>query len=405
LLFPKKAGAAASAEPPAPATPRRPRRRRAWALWLVVAAAAAATLRLTVFAPRPVLVRVAEAVRGVVEQTVTNSRAGTVKARRRAKLSPENGGRALAIPRRKGEPVKAGEVVLQLDDALQRAQLALAEREAQAAGAQREQACLAAARGARESRRIARLADNGIVSVDLADQVRSAAHEAAAACTAARAGVERARAAVALARVQIEKMKLRAPFDGVVGDLAIELGEWTTPSPPGLPIPPVVELIDPASLYVSAPMDEVDSARMRAGQSVRVTVDSYPGRQFPGRVTRVAPYVQDVVEQNRTVEIEVELDDPRAAARLLPGTSADVEVVLESHADALRVPTPALIEGRSVLVLDGDVLVSRDVVIGLKNWDFTEITDGLRAGERVVTSLDRAEIKAGARVRVESGAR
>jgi HlyD family secretion protein len=350
-------------------------------------------------------VRVAEVLRGVVEQTVTNSRAGTVKARRRAKLSPENGGRAAAIPHRKGQPVAAGEVVLQLDDSLQRAQLELAEREAQAAVAQREQACLAAARAERESERTARLAAEGIASVDVADQVKSAAREAEAACTAAGATSERAQAAVGLARVQLEKMKLRAPFAGVVGDLAIELGEWTTPSPPGLPIPPVVELIDPASLYVSAPMDEVDSARIRAGQVVRLTVDSHPGQHFPGHVTRVAPYVQDVVEQNRTVEIEVELDDPAAAPGLLPGTSADVEVVLESHAQALRIPTPALIEGQRVLVLSGGVLESRAVTIGLKNWDFTEIRDGLREGERVATSLDRAEIKAGARVRVENGAK
>lgn len=403
MLFPKRTGAPATAEPSTPPAPRRRRRWRTWALWVAVVAAAAVALRLTVFAPQRVPVRVAEVARGVVEQTVTNSRAGTVKARRRAKLSPENGGRAVAIPHRKGAPVEAGEVVLQLDDSLQRAQLQLAERDQQASLAQREQACLAAARAARESERTARLAAGGIVSVDLADQVKSASHEAEAACTAAAAGALRAHAAVALARVQIEKMKLRAPFDGVVGDLAIELGEWTTPSPPGLPIPPVVELIDPGSLYVSAPMDEVDSARMGTGQPVRVTVDSYPGRHFAGRVTRVAPYVQDVVEQNRTVEIEVELDEPRAAARLLPGTSADVEVILESHADALRIPTPALIEGRRVLLVEGGLLESRAVTIGLKNWDFTEITDGLRAGERVVTSLDRAEIAAGARVRVEAG--
>jgi len=398
-------GAPVAVDVPAPTAPHRPHRWRTALIWLALLAAVVAALRLTVFAPQPVPVRVAEVRRGLVEQTVTNSRAGTVKARRRAKLSPENGGRAAAIPHRKGEPVAAGQVVLQLDDSLQRAQLELAEREAQAAVAQREQACLAAARAERESERTARLAGEGIASVDVADRVKSAAREAGAACTAAGATAERAQAAVALARVQVEQMKLRAPFAGVVGDLAIELGEWTTPSPPGLPIPPVVELIDPGSLYVSAPMDEVDSARIRTGQLVRVTVDSHPGRHFPGRVTRVAPYVQDVVEQNRTVEIEVELDDPAAAAGLLPGTSADVEVVLESHAEALRIPTTALIEGQRVLVLRGDVLELRAVTIGLKNWDFTEVRDGLREGERVATSLDRAEIKAGARVRVEDGTR
>jgi HlyD family secretion protein len=113
-----------------------------------------------------------------------------------------------------------------------------------------------------------------------------------------------------------------APFAGVVAEVSIEAGEWTTPSPPGLPIPPVIDLIDISSLYVSAPMDEVDSARIRTGQTVRVTVDSHPGRSFPGHVRRVAPYVLDLEAQNRTVEIEVVLEIlalPRCS-----GTSADV---------------------------------------------------------------------------------
>ena len=116
-------GAPVAVDVPAPTAPHRPHRWRTALIWLALLAAAVAALRLTVFAPQPVPVRVAEVRRGLVEQTVTNSRAGTVKARRRAKLSPENGGRAAAIPHRKGEPVAAGQVVLQLDDSLQRAQL------------------------------------------------------------------------------------------------------------------------------------------------------------------------------------------------------------------------------------------------------------------------------------------
>ena len=106
-----------------------------------------------------------------------------------------------------------------------------------------------------------------------------------------------------------------APFPGVVAEVSTEVGEWVTPSPPLLTSPAVVDLIDPTSLYVSAPMDEVDSARIRAGQIAKLTVDSQPGQVFGARVARVAPYVLDVEAQNRTVEIEVELDDPSARSR------------------------------------------------------------------------------------------
>jgi HlyD family secretion protein len=358
-------------------------------------------LRWTVFAPDPITVQVATVERGTVEQTVTNSRAGTVKARRRAKLSPQEGGRVVALPKREGDHVKAGDVLLQLDSSVAQARLDLARREHETAVAEQRRACLAAERAGRERDRNRRLAKQGIVSADLLDEMESAARTAAAACEAAGATVERARASIDVAERQLEFMTLRAPFDGVVADLAIEIGEWTTPSPPIVAIPTVIDIIDTTSIYVSAPMDEVDAGRLRVGLPARVAVDSHPGRRFPGRVARVGAYVLDVEEQNRTVEIEVDLDDPALASTLLPGTSADVEVIGERHDGVLRIPTGALLSGDTVLVVDDDALVERAVGVGLRNWDVTEVVSGLAEGDRVVTSLDRPEVKAGARVTIE----
>jgi HlyD family secretion protein len=359
-------------------------------------------LRYTAFAPDPIAVQVVTVAAGTVEETVTNSQAGTVRARNRAKLSPESGGTVVAIPFREGQRVTKGSVVLRLDDQLQRAELALAERELESTNSQEQQACLTADRAARERDRIARLAEEKIASQDLLDQATTEADRAAAACAAAGSGVEKARAAVSLARTKIEKTVLRAPFDGIVADIATEVGEWVSPSPPALPIPPVVDILDPDSIYISAPMDEVDSARIAADQSARVTVDSYRGEHFSARVVRVAPYVLDVEAQNRTVEIEAELDDANMTQRLLPGTSADVEVILQEKKDVLRIPTQALLEGNQVLLVEDGVLVARDVVTGLNNWDYTEIVSGLSAGDEVVISLDRPGVQAGARVVIES---
>jgi HlyD family secretion protein len=362
-------------------------------------------LRATVFAPEPIEVTVVEISRGRVEQTVTNSRAGTVKARRRAQISPEVGGRVAEVPFREGEPFKKGDVLLRLDTSVPAARITLSRRELQAAEAQRQQACVAASRAERERQRFKKLTAEGIISTDVLDQAETAAETTEAACTAARAGVEQARAAIVLASREEGLTVIRAPFEGIVADLSVEVGEYTTPSPPGLPIPPVLDILDPRSIYVSAPMDEVDSGRIHPGQPVRVTFDSYPGREFAGHVRRIAPYVLDREEQNRTVEIEVELDRPEAV-RLLPGTSADVEVLLQTLENVLRVPTPALIEGEKVLVAENGVLVERKLGIGVKNWDWIEVRSGLAPGSLIVVSLDRPEIKAGAKVRTirQSGA-
>jgi HlyD family secretion protein len=130
-------------------------------------------------------------------------------------------------------------------------------------------------------------------------------------------------------------------------------------------------------------------------------VDSRQGEHYPGRVVRVASYVLDVVEQNRTVEIEAELDDPSIAERFLPGTSADIEVIVSRRENVLQIPTGAIGPGHKVLVVVDGRLAARVVVTGLRNWRTTEIKEGLREGDSVVISRDTPEIKAGAAVVAE----
>jgi HlyD family secretion protein len=368
--------------------------------WLILAltlVAAAVTLRMTVLAPKPVEVHVSPVARGAVEDTVTNTRAGTVKVRRRAKLSPQLGGVVVELPHREGDSVPAGELLLRLDDRAQRADLELAEREVRAAAAEGDEACLSAELAEKELARLVALHGSGIASDQSLDSLSTERDRSRAACAAAGAMVERARARVAAARVQLEFTELRAPFAGTVAQLTTEVGEWITPSPPGVPIPPIIDLLDAASIYVSAPIDEVDAERVSLGQEARVTVDSRPEEAFGARVVRVASYVLDDLEQNRTVEVEVEFNEPDDLWGVLAGTSADVEVVLDRRDGVLRVPAAAVGEGGSVLVLSGGVLEARTVEVGLRNWQLVQILAGLVEGEQVVTSRPSTEVRAGAR--------
>jgi HlyD family secretion protein len=293
-------------------------------------------------------------------------------------------------------------VLLRIADDDLRAQVAVRESAVTAARASVGEACSAADNAVREYDRQVSLARDAIVSEELVEQFRTRRDMATAGCEAARARRLEADAALEAARVDLRRAVLRAPFDGIVAEVRGEVGEWITPSPPGILIPALFDVIDPEAIYVSGPLDEVDVGRVRPGLPVRVTLDAYPDEAFPGSVVRVAPYVRDDEEQNRTFEIEVEFDDAAFARTLSPGSSADVEVVLDAKPSSLRVPTYALIEGRRVLVVEDDVLRTREVETGLRNWDFVEIVDGLRAGEAVVVSLDRAEVREGAPARIES---
>jgi HlyD family secretion protein len=112
----------------------------------------------------------------------------------------------------------------------------------------------------------------------------------------------------------------------------------------------------------------------------------------------VAPYVLDAEKQARTVEIEAEIANPQES-NLLPGYSADVEVILETRENVLRIPTQALKDGQRALVLDekAGVLREREVRRGVANWEFTEVVEGLAEGDLVVLSVDREGVKDGAR--------
>jgi HlyD family secretion protein len=375
--------------------------RRVLGLTVLLGGAGILALGMLFFAPEPIPVRAVPVERGRVERTVSNTKAGTVKARQRARMTPEAAGRVVEILYREGDRVAAGAPILRLNDATQSAQVTLSVESLRAMQASQREACLARDRARRELGRQRKLAERKVLSADALDQYETKYLTADASCSAFGARVAESRAQVALAGAALEKLVLRAPFAGVIAELDAEVGEWVTPSPPLLVAPAAVDLIDPNSLYVSAPMDEVDSAAIRAGQRARVTVDSHPGRELGAAVARVAPYVLDVEAQNRTVEIEVELDDPGLSAQLLPGTSADVEVILEVNEDALRVPAPALLEGDRVLLVRDGRLEEQSIEVGLKNWDWAEVRDGLAADALVVVSLERADVRAGARVEVE----
>ena len=353
--------------------------------------------------PKPVPVLVETVSRGSVEASVANTRAGTVEACQRTRLSTIAGGRIEVLAVKEGDRVKKGQLLMRLWSDDQRAEKAYARAQLETARKRVAEACTLAGLARRELQRQQQLFEQGFISEGGLDTVRAQADARSAACATARSDVAQAQARVDLVGTASQRTVLVAPFDGTVAKIVGEVGEYSTPSPPGVAMPPAIDLIDDSCLYVAAPMDEVDAPKIRVGQPVRITLDALPGRSFAGKVRRVAPYVTAVEKQARTVEIEADFDDAASAGRLLVGYSADVEVILDRRDGVLRVPSSALLQGGRqgsgptgrVLLLQDGRLVERAVKTGLANWEHTEITQGLQGGERIVTSLDRAGVAAG----------
>ena len=352
--------------------------------------------------PQPIAVTLHELGTGKVEATLSNTRAGTVEACQRTKLSTIIGGRIEYLGVKEGDRVHKGQLLLKLWNDDQQANAALAQAQIDLASRRRSEVCIAAVNAENEAKRQAALRERGFVSPSREEAARSEAEVRRAACATAEADIAQATAKLKSTRVEQGRVALYAPFAGTVAKIVGELGEYSTPSPPGVPTPPAIDLIDDSCLYVKAPMDEVDAPRIKAGQTVRITLDALPGQTLPGRVRRIAPYVSAVEKQARTVDIEVDFVDPQAAGKLLVGYSADVEIILDSRDQVLRIPTAAIQEGGKVLRLSGERLEERRIRTGLANWEYSEVLDGLQAGDRILTSLDRPGAKAGARVVAET---
>ncbi len=355
--------------------------------------------------PKPITVTLVEVGRGKVEASVANTRAGSVEACLRTRLSPISGGRIAFLGVKKGDHVKKGQVLLRLWNDDQQAQGNLALAQVTSSKKRIAEACAMAENAEREAGRMAELRAKGFISKSGEEKSRYEAQARRAACDAARADVNQAQARVKVTQVEQNRTVLVAPFDGIVADIVGELGEYTTPSPPGVATPPAIDLIDDSCLYIEAPMDEVDAPKIHIGQAARVSLDALPNQPLKGHVKRVAPYVVAVEKQARTVDVEVSLDHPEDGKKLLVGYSADVEIVLESREDTLRVPTTALLEGNKVLVYQPakQMLEERAIKTGITNWEYTEVLEGLKAGDRIVTSLEREGVKAGIKVVPENG--
>lgn len=371
---------------------------RTWLKWIIFLAVLGATpyvVQVTLLRPDPVAVQVQTVARGPVEETVSNSRAGTLRARRDARLSMETAGRVVTIHHREGAVVRRGDVLVTLDTTEARAALELSEREQATVLALLDEAKAVQELARLELKRNQELLAGEAVSAERVDQLRSQVDATTAQLAAASARVAQQQAAAALARTHVEMGTLTAPFDGVIAERWIEIGEWAMPGQT------VLRLVDLNSLYVHAEIDEVDLSRVATNLPVRVSLDPLRGQSFRGRVVRVAPHVSDREKQNRTVEVEVDFEETPPAAVLKPGISADVELILDRVEDVLRIPAFALIEDRYVLVSNDSHAVRRDVETGLRNWDFVEIRSGLSAGDQLIVTLDRAEVREGAEVKAE----
>jgi membrane fusion protein, multidrug efflux system len=314
----------------------------------------------------PVAVEVARA--EVMTLTDDVQAVGSLKSSQGVMLRPEVSGRIARLDFSDGQRVRRGQLLVQLDDTLQRAQLQQAEAQASIARTNLQR-----------SREL--LAQN-FVSQSAVDQNA--------------ASLQVAEAQVALAQAQLARMKVLAPFDGTAGLKLVDVGDYVKDGAD------IVNIEDLAALTVQFALPERYIDRLRTGQAVEVAVDALPGRSFKGRVTAVDSQVD---ANGRALQVLAAVDNP--GALLKPGMFARPRVVFSQRVGAVVVPEEALVPlGASQFVFkvvdgaDGQKVAQRlEARVGLRQPGKVEIVEGLQAGEMVVTA-GQARLLRGERVPV-----
>jgi len=303
---------------------------------------------------------------------------GSLRSRQSVTLKPETAGRVARIAFADGAQVRQGQLLVQLDDTLQRAELSQA------------QAQLSIARA--NLKRNQELVAQGFVAQRVVDE--------------SQANLQVAEAQVALAEARLQRMRITAPFAGTVGLRSINLGQYVKDGDD------LVNLEDTSVLTVDFRLPERYQTRLASGQPVQVQLDALPGKSFEARVLAVDPLLD---ANGRSIGVRAVM--PRTpGAELRPGMFARVLILFSVNDSALVVPEEAMVPqaGKQFVYLleeqgqgDAKKMVSRrvEVELGVRRGAEVEVVKGLAAGATVVVAGQQRLQRDGTVVRVVDMAR
>jgi HlyD family secretion protein len=301
-------------------------------------------------------VQLVRAARATVEATVSGVSSGTVRAEQVAELAFGSVGRVQTVNVQLGDRVQAGQVLAQVENQDLASRLEVARDEL--------------ARAQRLSRQSA----------------------------LSRSSLMQAQGGYDVALGAFEKSLIRAPYDGIIAELNLEVGQLSQITAV-IPVAPI-RIVDLKPRYVRVEIDEVDLPKVKVGMPARVKILAVRRQPFTAVVRKVVPFVSSVREQDRTSDIELSIADEGV---LLPaGASADVEVVTETKADVVTLTSKAILgrgSERYVFLVDSaHTLRKAPVQLGIFGYNRSEVLSGVREGDAVALPAESVSLREGLRV-------
>jgi len=321
------------------------------------------------------------------------SAVGTLKAREISPLSPKVAGTVTEVLVDVGDRVKVGQVVIRLD----RTNFDLVVKQAQAGLAAAEAAIPQAnaqfERAEKDYIRTMELLKEKVIPQSRYDAVEAAFKTAREVVSSATAQRNQAKAALGSVLEHLNDTEIRSPITGTVVERNVEIGQAVAPGGQ------LLRIVDQTSLKADIDLPEGDLSRVAIRATAVITVDSFPGEEFSGKVIVINPMVD---RQTRTFRVRIQV--PNQAGKLVDGMFARVKLFMGKRR-ALSVPRDALqrLPGSGtyyVFVVDGNKAVKRTVQVGAMEEQLAEVRDGLAEGEKVVTS-GAGRLRSGAEVTVQ----
>lgn len=309
----------------------------------------------------PVLVEVVK----VKQQTIPVSinAFGTLVADNQVDISPEIDGQIAKIGFNNGQYVKRGQLLFQLDDSIVRTQLSAAQAKLKLS--------------LEDLRRSHRLLTQDALSQQAVDTATAAVAEDESTTNEK--------------QIRVDKMQLRAPFNGILGSRSVSIGQYVTVGET------LVTLVNTDSLKVIYNVSQTYLSQLKLGQTVEITSSALPGESFSGTVSYISPSIDTT---SRTVEVHATV--PNNAGQLAPGMFVTINQELSERPNSLVIPAEALvatIAGNEVYVLQDDRVIETPVQVGAR-WDnMVEITSGLNLNQQVV-SVGQQRLRDGSIVKV-----
>ena len=378
--------------------------------------------------PKPLAVATWELKKLEMSETVSGVSTGFVEPARQIAVQPEVSARIKEIKVRRGDRVRAGDTLVVLDDSELRNQVTAADAAVALFEARLKQARAHHAQLTLDCGRVKKLWEAGSISGQQYENAKMALDLAATETEAAESALRQAGVSREMASASLRKTLVRAPFGGILLDSSLEVGQiWggvaisslNAGSIAGMPGRPEamgmtsgaaalitggqaagasigrLEIGDDSEMFVSVDIDENDYGKVKTGQTADLIIGALGQRKVAGEVVEIYPFISRALDQNRTARVKIRLSrDLRAD--ILPGMSVGAEILVSSRKEVLAAPTAAILirpSGKIVYrVVDG-VLEETRVETGISNWEWSEITSGLAAGDHIARPPENANLK------------